>query len=214
MFIELVDSLRCPRPHEDTWLVAAVARFHGRHVADGSLGCPVCRAQYPVRDGGVDFTAGGRGERASQGVDTPGEDEVLRARALLGLAEPGGTVALVGEAASLAPALEEAAQVTLLLVNPRRSALGPGTSTVWVDDGVPLAAGVLRGAMIGAGVDASRAFVDSLVRALAPRARLVAPAARPVPDGMTELARDAREWVAERAAERVSPPVPLRRPGR
>ncbi len=58
MHIELVDTLRCPHPHEDTWLVASVTRFDGREVVEGTLGCPACRRQFPVRGGEVDFTAG------------------------------------------------------------------------------------------------------------------------------------------------------------
>jgi hypothetical protein len=50
------------------------------------------------------------------------------------------------------------------------------------------------------------------VAALRPGARLIAPAAAPVPDGARELARDARHWVAERVAP-AGPVVPLRRGG-
>ena len=57
MFIELVDSLRCIVPHDDTWLVASVGRMDGRHVIDGTLGCPVCHRQFPIRDGAAWFTA-------------------------------------------------------------------------------------------------------------------------------------------------------------
>ena len=55
MFVELVDALRCVRPHEDAWLVAATRRTEHRHILDGVLGCPVCRTEYPVRDGVADF---------------------------------------------------------------------------------------------------------------------------------------------------------------
>ncbi|MEP7381311.1 MAG: hypothetical protein ABI910_06465, partial [Gemmatimonadota bacterium] len=56
MHIELVDSLRCTQPHDDTWLVASVTRFDGRDIVDGVLGCPICHRQYLVLDGEVDFT--------------------------------------------------------------------------------------------------------------------------------------------------------------
>ena len=59
MFIELVDALRCPRPHEESWLVLAASRLEARHVLEGTLGCPVCHAQYPIRDGIVDLRPGG-----------------------------------------------------------------------------------------------------------------------------------------------------------
>jgi hypothetical protein len=44
MHIEFIDLLRCPNPHEETWLVAALHRMDGRLVIDAKLGCPVCSA--------------------------------------------------------------------------------------------------------------------------------------------------------------------------
>src|SRR5690242_21064587 len=55
MFIELVDALRCPVPHEESWLVASATRMEARHIVDGLLGCPVCHAEYPIRNGVADF---------------------------------------------------------------------------------------------------------------------------------------------------------------
>ncbi|MBL8984069.1 MAG: hypothetical protein JNL26_17920 [Gemmatimonadetes bacterium] len=206
MFIELVDTLRCPAPHEDSWLVATVDRYHGRYIAEGALGCPICRAQYPVRSGAVHF-----GDVvASHGHATPvGEDDVERAQALLGLAEPGGRVVLAGAAAVLVHALEEASGTAMLLVNPRGVEATPGLSVLWCRDLVPLAPASLRGVIVGD--DVSSALLPSLVRALAPRGRLVAPAVTPVPMDVRELARDDREWVAERTGSSTSAPVGLRR---
>ena len=51
--------------------------------------------------------------------------------------------------------------------------------------------------------------VASAAGALRPRGRLIAPSSVAVPDGVTELARDHEDWVAERAGS-VSPPVPIR----
>ena len=61
MFIELVDALRCPQPHAESWLVVASTRTQARHILEGTLGCPVCRAEYPIVDGVVDF----RGDSAA-----------------------------------------------------------------------------------------------------------------------------------------------------
>ena len=55
MFVELIDALRCPRAHEDTWLVAAAAETRDRCVVHGSLGCPVCRATFPIAGGVARF---------------------------------------------------------------------------------------------------------------------------------------------------------------
>ena len=41
MFIELIDTLRCPTPHDESWLVLAADRMAARHVVEGTVGCPV-----------------------------------------------------------------------------------------------------------------------------------------------------------------------------
>ena len=56
MFLELVDSLRCVRAHEDSWLVARADELVARHIVRGALGCPICEARYAVRNGIADFT--------------------------------------------------------------------------------------------------------------------------------------------------------------
>ncbi|MBC7896227.1 MAG: hypothetical protein H7066_12505 [Cytophagaceae bacterium] len=211
MFIELVDILRCPRAHEETWLVAAVSTFHGRHIATGSLGCPICRTEYPVADGAADFTVAGHPPDLSPRLPPSpvADDEVMRARALLDLSEAGGVVAALGTAATLAAALEDSAECTILQVNPSGAATGRGVSTLWVDDRVPLAPDALRGALVGE--DVSQILLASLVAAIRPKGRLVAPVGLPLPEGMSELARDDRQWVASRTGARISPPVPLQR---
>lgn len=220
MHIELVDSLRCPQPHEDTWLVASVTRFDGRDIVEGALGCPVCRRQYAVQRGEVDFTAGhgslsdrARGDDA-RGDGSPGPvdpEQLFRARALLSLGDVGGVVLLGGEQARLATALADEAQVMPLLLNPPDWAQGVGRSpsAIRACDTLPLASGVLRGAWLDATTATDRLLAGT-VRALRPGGRLVAPVQSTVPDGVTELARDEREWVAESTGV-ASAPVSLRR---
>jgi uncharacterized protein YbaR (Trm112 family) len=208
VFIELVDALRCPVNHEDTWLVAAVGRFHGRHVAEGSLGCPVCRAQYRVEQGAVWFAA--PPDARVVAALPPDEQEVLRARALLSLGDAGGVFALVGAAARFADVLQERSEATLVLVNPEGVEQSPGMSTLWVDHHVPIAKGTLHGALVE-GAPAA-AMLESLAVAIRAGGRLVAPAASAVPHGVAVLARDGREWVAERqAGASRSAPVTLTR---
>lgn len=245
MFIELVDSLRCPRVHDDTWLVASVTRFDGRFIVEGSLGCPICRQQYPVHRGVVDFTTHAGNSSAERGAEQPVEsgvepglapsvdlglapsaqaglgphahplspasdDHVMRAAALLGLDDAGGVILLGGRHGLLAAALEALSPARALLFNPGPNVpLGAGVSAMRSDGTVPMAVGSVRGAL----VDESSTRIDmleGLVRALRPSGRLVAPAATPLPLGVRELARDAREWVA--IADGVtSAPVPIRR---
>jgi uncharacterized protein YbaR (Trm112 family) len=223
MHIELVDALRCPFPHEETWLVASVTRFDGRDISEGALGCPICQRQFPVREGAVDFAPGSAGERDERDErDTPAADAVvgvdeqalLRARALLALDDGGGTVLVGGALAPLAEALADAVPVMPLLLNPAAGAGSGGRppSAMRAAGGVPLAAGVLRAAWLDAAT-ATPPLLAGVVRALRPGGRLVAPAHAPVPAGIRELARDAREWVGERDATvpAASAPVTLRR---
>ena len=81
MYIPLVDILRCPRPHDETWLVASIVRAEARDIIDGVLGCPICSAEYPIRDGAVDF--GGAGAPAP--YIAPGEESAVRIAAALDL---------------------------------------------------------------------------------------------------------------------------------
>src|SRR5215218_3019294 len=95
MFIELVDALRCPIAHEESWLVAAAARMEYRHIVTGTLGCPVCHAQYPIERGVVDFRRDRGPGTASQA--TPDERGATRLAALLDLTDGGGFAILLGQ---------------------------------------------------------------------------------------------------------------------
>ena len=212
MFIELVDSLRCLGAHDETWLVAAVTRMDGRHIAEGTLGCPICRREYPVR-GGVGWFTSSPSEPVPDRL-TPvaaGRDEarVVRAAALLGLLDSGGIVCLGDSWVECADSLAELGPAHVVVLN---AAPGAGShqsvSSLVVDDRLPFATGSLRGAALGAGA-ASASLLASAAGLLRSRGRLVAPASASIPDGMIELARDADDWVAERAVV-ASPPVPLR----
>ncbi len=195
MFIELVDHLRCLNDHEETWLVAAVGRLQGRYIAEGSLGCPVCRAEYPVREFVAFFASPGKGILATPSADA---DRVTRLAALLDLSSPGGFVALSPGQAAVAAPLAHEFDVQCVVIDPTAQATpGDGVSVLCASS-APLATGSLRGAVLDGGVGPS---VEALVRALRPGARLVAPVSVSVPSGIRELARDAREWVGERGPE-------------
>jgi len=210
MFIELVDALRCLNPHEESWLVAAVERFEGRYIDRGSLGCPICRAEYSIETGVADFRGGVTTPARASAPELAGTgdpaDEILRVRALLDLSEPGGTIALAGSAAALAAPLEDAIDVTVLAINPGAATQQrAGRSTLLVSDRVPLARASLRGAVIGAD-QATTPMLTGLAAALQVGARLVAPVEATVPFGLEELASDDRQWVA---MKRDAPSAPV-----
>jgi len=214
MFIELVDSLRCLVPHEESWLVAASRRMVGRGIADGTLGCPVCRREYPVLDGVAYFGVPAEEPRAAREEPPPVGDDTLRLAALLGLDSPRGIVVLVGEWARLGPSLRELTGVHCLLLDPPGQWGGrddDGVSVVRAGGVVPLATGSTRGVALAAGSGTTvERTMRGAVRALASGGRLVAPADVPPPKDVAELARDATQWVAERRAA-PSAPVTLAR---
>jgi hypothetical protein len=204
MFIELVDALRCPVPHEESWLVAAATRMAFRHIVDGTLGCPVCRAEYPVTRGVVDF------RRAPHGLlpagTAPDEEQATRLAAFLDLTDRIGFAVLLGPWSVQAPLLRALVETPLIVVDPPGGTEGePGISAIRCDGVLPLAAGAARGIAVDGGSDAR---IASAVRATRPKGRLVAPASIALPEGVTELARDEAVWVAERQAV-ASPLVSL-----
>jgi uncharacterized protein YbaR (Trm112 family) len=209
MFIELVDALRCPVPHEESWLVASASRMEARHIVDGLLGCPVCHAQYPVRDGVADFRRDGSGlSVAPSRPGSPRDDPAtaMRLAAFLGLSDALGFAVLLDEWGAQAFALRELVETPLLLVDPPAGTIGePGISVVLSDGVPPLAAGASRATAVGAS-GAER--IAAAVRLTRVGGRLVAPTALALPAGVRELARDEALWVGEKEPER-SPLVTL-----
>jgi len=206
MYIELVDALRCPRPHEDSWLVARAERMEVRHVLEGALGCPVCRAEFPVHAGVVDMSLGTHLRPPDPG--TPDREQALRLAAFLALGDAQGFAVLLGSWGAHAAALRELVDCPLLLVDPPAQVVAePGLSIIRTSGDVPLAVGAARGVAIDIadlhGDHPSR--VRSAVQATRAAGRVVAPASLPLPEGLRELARDGDLWVAEREAA----PAPL-----
>jgi hypothetical protein len=216
VFIDVVDSLRCPADHEESTLVASIDRLEGRYIAQGSLGCPICRSRYPIRD----FVAwfGAADEVAA--VVRPGvpaaadEDTLARYGALLDARTPGAFFVLVGERARLATPLALAYDVHCIAVDPPLGVdPGDGVSLIRVVDRVPLAPGCVGGAAVDDDIAARPELMASVIGVLRPGGRIVAPASVRAPEGLRVLARDEMDWVAERIGAPTDP-VPLRRASR
>src|SRR3954469_10979551 len=159
MFIELVDTLRCPRSHEESWLVLSTRIVEARHVREGTLGCPVCLAEYPIHDGIADLRASG-----GSGVPFNGSDPLDGAlpeadylAAVLDLTDPKGFAVLVGRWGERADALLELSDgPPLLLVDPPVGVeMQPGLSGVRCDRELPFAAGAARAVAVDT-LDAAR----------------------------------------------------------
>jgi uncharacterized protein YbaR (Trm112 family) len=199
MHLDVIPALRCPREHEASGLVLVADETHGRHVATGVLGCPVCEAEYPIRDG-VAYVS----DPVASDVSAR-RDEIIRTAAMLGLTEPGGVIMLAGQWASTADAISEIAEALVLVVNPPAHADYAERVSVLYADQLPIADGALRAAAIDAPV-------NDVASVLRPKGRLVATHAVPVPPDIAEIARDAEYWVGER--REPVPVLPLTRASR
>lgn len=204
MFIELVDALRCTSTHEESWLVASATRMDARHIVDGMLGCPVCAAEYPIANGVADFRRA-FGDATPAGLASGGE-LAMRLAALLDLADARGFAILCGGWGAAAHHLAAIVETPLLVIDPPAGVTGmPGISVIRCDEVLPLAPATARAIALDAG---GLERVASAVRTVKPKGRVVADADLSVPDGVSELARDARWWVGEREPE-SSPLVSL-----
>lgn len=194
MFIELVDMLRCPNRHEETWLVLAADRMHDRDVMSGTLGCPICHAEFPIVDGVAHF-----GEAPAARAEEPNEAEAVRLAALLDLTDARGYAILVGATGNQAPLMRELTDTQLLLVDPAAGLeMGRGLSGLTTSVSArafPIAAGSARAIALDdtATGEALLAAVDVLVSG----GRLLAPVRLAPPENVTELASDDRNWLAE-----------------
>jgi uncharacterized protein YbaR (Trm112 family) len=204
-----LDHLQCPAPHAPGPLVAAADRRRDRALLDGTLGCPLCRRDFPVRDGIARFGD----EPAPKPVLEPADDEALmRLGAMLDLVTPGGGVALAPAWAPLAAPLAHLQDVQVLQAAPPSAlVMGEGLSGIDGTRSLPLAPGTLRGVALDSWVASAPAALASWVAAVKSGGRVCGPVDVPVPDGVEALASDASHWVGRRTASQAGPPVPLRR---
>ncbi|HEX9128140.1 MAG TPA: hypothetical protein VF850_03170 [Gemmatimonadaceae bacterium] len=203
MFIELLDLLRCINVHEETWLVASFKSVSNRFVMEGTLGCPSCSAEYPIRSGIADFSAGlelprRKGGRPAAIYDR--EELATRAGAFLNVTEPGATVVLGGAWADAALELSVMTEARVLAINPKAGAEESETvGLLLVGSEIPVAPASLLGVALDASFPAET--VASAVKAVRPGGRIVAPVEIPPPSGLAVLAQDEDYWVAQKAPE-------------
>lgn len=213
MHVDLIETLRCPQPHADGWLVARADVVVERRIMQGTVGCPTCGAEWPIHEGALHLVAPVTARRASERRPLAVEQrdaraDALRTAALLDLRDASGIVLLAGACALAADALAALTGVLVLAVNPP-TGVAISHSRLFVADQLPLGVATVRGARL----DASHggvSWIASAWRSVALRGRLIAPVGCDVPASVRELARDEEEWVAE-VRTTASGLVPLRR---
>jgi uncharacterized protein YbaR (Trm112 family) len=206
LFVELIEFLRCPRPHEPSALVASASRVVDRHIMDGVLGCPSCGAEFAITDGVAIFDP-----TVSRAPSTPpSDDDATRVAAFLELSDKRGFALLCGRWGAHAERLRQVTETPLLLVNPPEHApLDVASGVIVAGDVLPLAPGVARALAIDAGM--SDGLVASAARAVRAGGRVLGPVTVTVPAFVTEIARDEHDWVGERDPDTHASFVPLTR---
>lgn len=205
----MIDLLRCINAHEDSWLVASFKEVTNRMVIEGTLGCPICSAEYQIKNGVVDFTGG---ERSTEGGDERAaathrrEELATRAGAYLDATQPGATIVLGGLWAYAAHELAEMADVRVIAMNaPTKVKESERVGLILIDRAIPLAANSAHGVALDAWF--KRATVGDAMRITRPVGRVVGPTLHAPPEGSVVLAHDEQYWIAEKTPEMV----PLRR---
>lgn len=194
MFIELAEMLRCPQPHEETYLVVSTGVMKGRSVWLGTVGCPVCASEYPIVNGVVRFGIPEQPREPHQAAD------VDAIHAGLGIEGGGGFVVLVGTAARLAGELRARLEgVHFVGINAPPDQEESDTLTLMAADGtIPLRTQMARGCVIGADF-AYAPWLDEAARITLHGRRIVA-----LREGVTvanaePLASGMGVWVGERS---------------
>ena len=195
MFIELTDILRCPEPHAEQFLVLLPEEMSGRSVRSGHLGCPVCQREYRIDDGAVLLNSAPPPTPDSTPLD-PLVDATAIA-AFLGMAGPGGYVAVAGNVPGLDGGLASALPgIHLAAINPP-----PGTPelpmmSVLRSPVIPIKSRSVRGVVLGSRLGTDPFWVSEAVRVLLPGLRVVGEGTAPAREDVNVLASAGGWWVA------------------
>ena len=209
MHIELTEMLRCPESHGEAFLVMSTGEMLGRMVRSGMLGCPICRREFPIVKGIVNFA--GNVKRETGNVDDtqptfpvsrfplPAVDpETLQA--LLDLSGPGGYIVLVGAAARHAVGLAGLmGGIHFIGINaPADVEELPILSLLVCPGMIPLRQTIARGAVVGSDRLGSEWLAEARRVVLPGRRVVIEGEDVPVPVGLTRLAAGEGLFVGER----------------
>lgn len=199
MYIELIDLLRCPREHEESWLVAAFNRMEDRFVIEGRLGCPVCSATYAISNGVADLRDTAAEHFGSSGPVTASrdddDDETVRIAAMLGLTRPGMVAVIEGADPNLARIVSTMTGAKVVAVNPPGTALveAENVASVLAGRRLPFGSASIDGLLVNNGGTGHK----EILRVLKTGGRVVAPSSASLGGNLRELARDDHYVVAE-----------------
>ena len=191
MHIELIDLLRCPKDHEETWLVAALSAVQDRFVIKAKLGCPICGASYSISNGVVDLRIEPGDHPSPRAALEP--DDAVRIAALLNLTHPGAIAVLEGHHAEIAQAVSDMTETRIIAINPSARVEDSETVAVLLCDAkIPLASDSVMGV-----VCETPTIAQDVPRVLRNGGRALLPADSVIPAGLVEITRDDRNVLAE-----------------
>jgi uncharacterized protein YbaR (Trm112 family) len=195
MFIELTDHLRCPAAHDESFLVLLPDAVESRQVRSGTLGCPVCNATYPIKEGVVHF-----GVVTPPGPPRPGAPPSVEGlAAFLGLSGPGGYVGMVGDVGALARDLVGAVRgVHILALNAPAGTEGAERVSLMEAPAIPVKARQLRGVILGSGYGSDAKWIGEGIRVVLPGLRIVGTGTPPERPDLQVLAAAEGWWVGVR----------------
>ena len=198
MFIEVTEILRCPQPHDESYIICGPVTMEGRDVVRGGLACPVCRAEYPI----VDRVAWFAPPDAVAGLREPAAASSLTAEAVhtfLDLQGGGGYILLVGNAGrfgdELATRLPSSAVVCVGLSSSRPDA--GAISILHSPRVLPVKRHSVRAVVVGSDA-ALEPWLSAAVAALLTGLRVIVEDEAAAPAGVVELARGAGVFVGEK----------------
>jgi len=196
VFIELTDHLRCIADHAESFLVLVPDEMEGRRVLRGTMGCPVCQAEYRIHAGIAEF-----GPVTPHGAAAPpGAPDATAIHAFLGIEGPGGYVGLLGGAARLGEELAALLPgVHLVAVNPPEAISPSVRLSVLRAQRLPLKGRAFRGMVVGMPQALDIEWQRSAIQAVLPGLRVTGTG--PVPDesGFELLGEAAGWWVGRRS---------------
>lgn len=202
----MIDLLRCVNAHEETWLVASFREVTNRMVIEGTLGCPICSAEYEIRNGVVDFT---RGESIAEyeadraAANHSREELATRAGAFLEATQPATTIVLGGLWAYAAQQLADMADVRVIALNaPSDVKESERVGLARITESIPLASESAHGVALDAWF--RRDAIKDAVRVTRPAGRIVGSVSFAPPGDVVVLAHDDNYWVAEKTPEMIS----------
>src|SRR2546429_866761 len=200
--------LRCPESHGEAFLVMSTGEMLGRMVRSGILGCPICRREFPIAKGVVNFSGGEMrdaggvaatgGSHPASRIPHPVDAQTLQA--LLDLSGPGGYVVLVGSAARHAVGLAALmGGIHLIGVNaPADVEELPVLSLLACETMIPLRRAMARAVVVGPERASPPWLTEGLRVLLRGRRLVIEDADATAPAGLKQLAVGQGLWGGER----------------